>query len=146
MIFKNAKDFRDFIDQKCPNLNEIYVKEIYNLGDNQYSDSPLFLYSGYSVIMAFLSEEGLNLNVYDKDFFIQHIRGGIFRESPDSENSYSFDFLKSKLINSFVQNLEIKENEDKTFDGIELIFKDGQHLHAEKSKIVSESMCSYLTD
>ena len=85
--FCTAKDFRNFIEQNSTDFKELYVKEVYNLGDSQYPFSPLFIYSGYSVIMAYLSGGSLSLNIYDKDFFIQHIRGGIFREDADSDGT-----------------------------------------------------------
>lgn len=142
--FKNAKDFLDFIGNNQADFHQMYVKEIYNMGDAEYDDSPLFLYSGYSVIMAYLSDEGFRLNIYDKDFFIRNIRAGIFREAPDSEKSYCFNFLKSKLINSFVQDIHFQENDDGTICSIDLAFKNGQHLHIEHSAIVKGTMCSYI--
>ena len=124
----------------------MFVKEVYNLGDNQPYESPLFIYSGYSIIMLYLSDGVLSLNVYDKDFFIQHIRGGIFREEPDSEYFYYVYFPDSKLIGSFIQNIDVKENEDGTVDKVELIFKDGRHLHIEPSGLVNGTMNSYISD
>jgi hypothetical protein len=143
-IFRTAKDLRAFIEKNCPDLSKIYVKEIYNPCENQYSVSPLFLYSGYSVIMAYLSEEGLSLKTYDKDFFIQHIRGGIFCESPDSDEIYHISFPHAKLINSFVQKIDVQESEDKAVARIDLAFKNGLHLCAEPSP--SGKMNSYITD
>ena len=143
--FKTAKEFKDFIKENCPDLGEIYVKEVYNLGERQYSESPLFLYSGYSVIMAHLSESGLSLKTFEKDFFIQHIRAGIFRESADSDEMYNFCFTKSKLINSFLENFKITEGDDGAIEKIELIFKEGQHLYVEHSSEDSDATCSYIT-
>ena len=75
--------------------------------------------------MFYLFDGTLALNVYEKDFFIRHIRGGIFREDPDSEEFYYVYFPDSKLIGSFVQNIDVEENEDGTVGKLELIFKDG---------------------
>jgi hypothetical protein len=86
------------------------------------------------------------LNVYDKDFFIRNVRGGIFREEPDSEEFYYVYFPDSKLIGSFIQNIDVKENEDGTVDKVELIFKDGHHLHIEHSEYIEETMNSYISD
>ena len=41
--FKTAAELRGFIDKACSNPGEIYVKEVYNLGDAQHPDSPLFI-------------------------------------------------------------------------------------------------------
>jgi hypothetical protein len=144
--FKTAKDFREFIAQNCSDPDKMFVKEVYNLGDTQPEESPLFIYSGYSIIMIYLSDGVLSLNVYDKDFFIQHIRGGIFREEPDSEEFYYVYFPDSKLIGSFIQNMDVKENEDGTIGKVELIFKDGRHLNVEHSDLIEETMNSYITD
>ena len=144
--FKTAKDFRDFLQKNCPNPGEIYVKEVYNLGDVQYPYSPLFIYSGYSIIMVYLSKTDISLKVYDKDFFIQHIRAGIFREDPDSEEVYQISFTNARLINSFVQDIEVNEQEDGTVGKIDLIFKNGRHLHIEHSSTKPKTMCSYISD
>ena len=144
--FKTVKDLREFIAQNCSDPDKMFVKEVYNLGDTQPEESPLFIYSGYSIIMIYLSKGILSLNVYDKDFFIQHIRGGIFREEPDSEEFYYVYFPDSKLIGSFIQNIDVKENEEGTTDKIELVFKDGRHLHIEHSGSVSGTMNSYISD
>ena len=144
--FKTAKEFKDFIKENCPDLGEIYVKEVYNLGERQYSESPLFLYSGYSVIMAHLSESGLSLKTFEKDFFIQHIRGGIFREEADSDEFYYFSFPKAKLINSFVKSIKVRESEDGTIDGLDIIFKNSQKLHVEHSDSNPGTMRSYLAN
>ena len=96
--------------------------------------------------MIYLSDGVLSLNVYDKDFFIQNIRGGIFREEPDSEEFYYVYFPDSKLIGSFIQNIDVKENEDGTTDKVELIFKDGRHLHIEHSGLIDGTMNSYILD
>ena len=144
--FKTAKELREFIAQNCSDPEKMYVKEVYNLGNNQPYESPLFIYSGYSIIMLYLSDGVLSLNVYDKDFFIRNIRGGIFREEPDSEEFYYVYFPDSKLIGSFIQNIDVKENEDGTTDKVELIFKDGRHLHIEHSEYIEETMNSYISD
>lgn len=144
-IFRTAKDLRAFIEKNCPDLSKIYVKEIYNPCENQYSDSPLFLYSGYSVIMAYLSEEGLSLKTYDKDFFIQHIRGGIFRENPDSEEFFYLNFPKARLINSYVENINIEENENGNISKIKLVFENGKNLYTGISSSVPGTMSSSIT-
>ena len=144
--FKTSRDFCDFLQKNFPDHGEIYVKEVYNTGDGQDSESPLFLYSGYSIIMAYLSEGGLSLKVYDKDFFIQHIRGGIFRESPDSDDFYYISFTKAKLINSFVQNIDTMEYENGGIACVVITFKDGRKLHIEHSPLVKGTMRSYITD
>ena len=144
--FKTAKDLREFVAQNCSDPDKMFVKEVYNLGDTQPEESPLFIYSGYSIIMIYLSGGVLSLNVYDKDFFIQHIRGGIFREEPDSEEFYYVYFPDSKLIGSFIQNIDVKENEDGTVDKVELIFKDGRHLNIEHSGLIDGTMNSYISD
>ena len=144
--FKTAKELREFIEKNCSDPDKMYVKEVYNLGDNQPYESPLFLYSGYSIIMLYFSDDVLSLNVYDKDFFIRNIRGGIFREEPDSEEFYYVYFPDSKLIGSFIQNIDVKENEDGTTDKVELIFKDGRHLHIEHSEYIEETMNFYISD
>ena len=144
--FKTAKELREFIEKNCSDPDKMYVKEVYNLGDTQPAESPLFIYSGYSIIMLYLSKNSLSLKVYDKDFFIRHIRGGIFREEPDSEEFYYVYFPDSKLIGSFIQNIDVEENEDGTIGKVELIFKDGRHLHIEHSDLIEETMNSYITD
>ena len=144
--FKTAKGLREFIEKNCSDPDKMYVKEVYNLGDAQPEESPLFIYSGYSIIMICLYKEKLSLNVYDKDFFIRRIRGGIFREEPDSEEFYYVYFPDSKLIGSFIQNINVVENDDGTIAKIELVFKDGRHLHIVHSASVSGTMNSYITD
>ena len=144
--FKTAKELREFIEKNCSDPDKMYVKEVYNLGDNQPYESPLFIYSGYSIIMLYFSDDVLSLNVYDKDFFIRNIRGGIFREEPDSEEFYYVYFPDSKLIGSFIQNIDVKENEDGTTDKVELVFKDGRNLNIEHSGSVSGTMNSYISD
>ena len=144
--FKTAKELSEFIEKNCSDTDKMYVKEVYNLGDNQPYESPLFIYSGYSIIMLYISDDVLSLNVYDKDFFIRRIRGGIFREEPDSEEFYYVYFPDSKLIGSFIQNIDVMENEDGTVDKVELIFKDGRHLHIEHSGSVNGTMNSYISD
>ena len=144
--FKTAKELREFVAQNCSDPEKMYVKEVYNLGNNQPEESPLFIYSGYSIIMIYLLNGTLSLNVYDKDFFIRNIRGGIFREDQDSEEFYYVYFPDSKLIGSFIQNIDVKENEDGTTDKIELVFKDGRHLYIEHSGSVSGTMNSYISD
>ncbi len=144
--FKTAKDLREFIAQNCSDPDKMFVKEIYNLGETQPCESPLFIYSGYSIIMIYLWKGTLSLKVYDKDFFIQHIRGGIFREEPDSEEFYYVYFPDSKLIGSFIQNTEAEENEDGTIGKVELVFKDGRHLHIERSGLIEGTMNSYISD
>lgn len=144
--FCTPKDLRDFIEQNGTDFKDLYVKEVYNLGDSQYPFSPLFLYSGYSVIMAYLSSGVLSINIYDKDFFIQHIRGGIFRESPDSDEAFRFSFTSSKLINDYVRNIDIPESENGTIDKIDLAFKGGKHLHIKHSAITESTMCSYISE
>ena len=144
--FKTAKELREFIEKNRTEFDKLYVKEIYNSGDAQPAESPLFLYSGYSIIMVYLLEGVLSLNIYDKDFFIRNIRGGIFREEPDSEEFYYVYFPDSKLIGSFIQNIDVKENEDGTVDKVELIFKDGRRLHIEHSEYIEETMNSYISD
>ncbi|MBE6899745.1 MAG: hypothetical protein E7479_03655 [Ruminococcaceae bacterium] len=144
--FGSAKDFREFIEQNRSEFDKLYVKEIYNSGDAQPAESPLFLYSGYSVIMAFLSEGALSLNIYDKDFFIRHIRGRIFREEPDSEKFYYVYFSDSALINCAVDDIDISENEGGTIKNIDLDFKNGKRLHAEASYSVNGTMNSYIAD
>ena len=144
--FCTAKDFRNFIEQNSTDFKELYVKEVYNLGDSQYPFSPLFIYSGYSVIMAYLSGGSLSLNIYDKDFFIQHIRGGIFREDADSEEAFRFSFTSSKLINDYVQSIDVSEKADGTIDKIDLVFKGEKHLYAEHSALNEGTMCSYISE
>ena len=144
--FKTAKELREFVAQNCSDPEKMYVKEVYNLGNNQPEESPLFIYSGYSIIMIYLLNGTLSLNVYDKDFFIRNIRGGIFREDQDSEEFYYVYFPDSKLIGSFIQNIDVKENEDGTTDKIELVFKDGRHRYIEHSGSVSGTMNSYISD
>ena len=144
--FKTAVELRAFIDKAFPNPGEIYVKEVYNLGNAQYSDSPLFIYSGYSIIMVYLYDDKIALSTYDKDFFIQHIRGGIFRENSDSDEFYYFSFPHAKLINSFVQNIEVKESEEGSIEEIKLIFKNGQELNIGHSDSVIGTMRSSLAD
>ena len=142
--FKTANELRAFLAEKLSVPREIYVKEVYNLGSSQYCDSPLFIYSGYSVIMAYLTEDGLSLTSYDKDFFIQHIRGGIFREDPDAEDFYYFSFPNAKLINSFVQNFNVLEREDGSIYGIDISFENKLCLHLEPSSLVSGTMSSRI--
>ena len=144
--FKTAKDLREFVAQNCSDPDKMFVKEVYNLGDTQPEESPLFIYSGYSIIMIYLSDGVLSLNIYDKDFFIRNIRGGIFREEPDSEEFYYVYFPDSKLIGSFIQNIDVMENEDGTIGKAELAFKDGRHLHIEHSGSVNGTMNSYILD
>ena len=144
--FLTAKEFRRFLEENSSAFDKLYVKEVYNLGDEQYCDSPLFLYSGYSLISLYLSKGTLSLKVYDKDYFIPRIRSGIFREEPDSDDFYYFDFTKSSLINSFAEEISIKETESESINNIELIFKNGLHLSVEESKSVSGTMFSKLTD
>lgn len=142
--FETAKELREFIEQNRPEFEKMYVKEIYNLGDTQPFESPLFIYSGYSIIMAYLSEENLSLNIYDKDFFIRSIRGGVFREEPDSEKFSYVYFPGSKLINSAVQDIEIKETENGGIESIDLAFKNGQHLSVKHSGSLKGTMCSFV--
>ena len=144
--FGTAKELREFIEQNRLEFEKMYVKEIYNIGDTQPFESPLFIYSGYSIIMAYLSEGNLSLNIYDKDFFIRSIRGGVFREEPDSEKFSYVYFPGSKLINSAVQDIEIKETENGGIESIDLAFKDGRHLHIERSGLLDGTMNSYITD
>ena len=144
--FSNAQDFREFIKQNSSEFEKMYVKEIYNSGNAQPAESPLFLYSGYSIIMVYLSEKGISLKIYEKDFFIRHIRGGVFREEPDSEEFYYIYFPDSKLINSAVQDINVKENEDGTISKIELVFKNGQNLNVEHSDSIRGTMSSYISD
>lgn len=144
--FKTAKELREFIEKNCSDQDKMFVKELYNLGDTQPEESPLFIYSGYSIIMVCLSKEKLSLNVYDKDFFIRRVRGGIFREEPDSEEFYYVYFPDSELIGSFVQNINVEEKDDGTIGKIELVFKDGRHLHIEHSDLVLGTMNSYISD
>ena len=144
--FKTAKELRGFIEKNCSDPDKMFVKELYNLGDTQPEESPLFIYSGYSIIMVCLSKEKLSLNVYDKDFFIRRVRGGIFREEPDSEEFYYVYFPDSKLIGSFIQNINVEEKDDGTIGKIELVFKDGRHLHIEHSDLVLGTMNSYISD
>ena len=141
-----ANDLRDFIAQNSADFKDLYVKEVYNLGDFQYPFSPLFIYSGYSVIMAYLSGGVLSLSIYDKDFFIQHIRGGMFREEPDSEEIYRFNFTSSKLINDYVKNIDIEEIDGGAIGRIELVFKGGKSLHAEHSELTRGTMYSYISE
>lgn len=145
-IFNTAKAFRDFIEQNSTDFKDLYIKEIYNIGNAEYRESPLFLYSGYSVIMIFLSNGVLSMNIYDKDFFIQHIRAGIFREYPDSEELYHFSFTNSRLINDYVQSINIVENSGGTIDKTELVFKNGKNLYIIQSELVEEAMCSYVSE
>ena len=137
---------REFIEKNCSDPDKMYVKEVYNLGDNQPYESPLFIYSGYSIIMLYFSDDVLSLNVYDKDFFIRNIRGGIFREEPDSEEFYYVYFPDSKLIGSFIQNINVEENGDGTIGKVELVFKDGRHLYIEHSDLVLGTMNSYISE
>lgn len=143
--FFMAKNFRDFIEQHRSDSEELYIKEIYNLGDAEYPYSPLFLYSGYSVLMAHLSEGELILNIYEKDFFIRHIHGGKFREDPDSEE-YLFDFTSAKLINDYVLSIDVWEDRDGAIDKIELEFKGGKFLYLENSDYIRGNMCSYISE
>ncbi|MBQ5323529.1 MAG: hypothetical protein J6J07_08840 [Oscillospiraceae bacterium] len=142
--FDKAEELRSFIEQNRSEFDKIYVKEIYNLGDTPPSGSPLFIYSGYSIIMAYLSEGTLFLNIYDKDFFIRNIRGGVFREEPDSEEFYYVYFPGSKLINSFVQDIEIKETENGGIESVDLDFKDGQHLSVNHSDSLKGTMNAFV--
>ncbi len=142
--FGNASDFHEFIEQNRSEFDKLYVKEIYNSGDAQPFESPLFIYSGYSIIMVYLSEKTLSLNIYDKDFFIRNIRGGIFREEPDSEKFYYVYFPDSKLINCAVEDINITE--EGNINNIDLIFKNGRHLHIEHSVSVKGTMNSYISD
>ena len=144
--FKTAKELREFIEKNCSDPDKMYVKEVYNLGDNQPYESPLFIYSGYSIIMLYFSDDVLSLNVYDKDFFIRNIRGGIFREEPDSGEFYYVYFPDSVLINCAVDDIAITENEDGTIGKVELAFKDGRHLHIEHSEYIEGTMNSYIAD
>ena len=144
--FKTAKELREFIEKNCSDPDKMYVKEVYNLGDNQPYESPLFIYSGYSIIMLYFSDDVLYLNVYDKDFFIRNIRGGIFREEPDSEKFYYVYFPDSVLINCAVDDIAITENEDGTIGKVELAFKDGRHLNIEHSGLIDGTMNSYISD
>ena len=144
--FKTAKELREFIEKNCSDPDKMYVKEVYNLGDNQPYESPLFIYSGYSIIMLYFSDDVLSLNVYDKDFFIRNIRGGIFREEPDSGEFYYVYFQDSVLINCAVDDIAITENEDGTIGKVELAFKDGRHLHIEHSEYIEGTMNSYIAD
>ncbi len=144
--FSTANELREFIKQNCSDPEKMYVKEIYNAGDAQPCESPLFIYSGYSIVMVYLSDSGLSLNVYDKDFFIRHIRGGIFREEPDSEEFYYIYFPDSKLINSFIRDINVEENEDGTIGKISLSFKNGQNLVIRHSDSISGTMCTYILD
>ena len=43
-------------------------------------------------------------------------------------------------------NVKLTENEDGTIGKVELIFKDGRHLHIEHSDLIEETMNSYITD
>jgi len=88
----------------------------------------------------------LFLNIYDKDFFIRNIRGGVFREEPDSEKYSYVYFPGSKLINSFVKDINIKGNDDGTINKIVLEFKNGRKLHMEHSASVCGTMHSYISD
>lgn len=142
--FHTAKDFREFIKENFS--DRTYVKEVYNLGNNQYRESPLFLYSGYSVIAAHLEKGVLSLRIYEKDFFIRHIRAGIFREEPESNEIFYFDFTKSKLINSFINDITFSENEDGTIEKIELSFKNEKRLLAECSAEAEGTMCSQILE
>ena len=144
--FKTAKEFCEFIKQNCPDIKQLYVKEVYNLGDSQYLENPLFLYSGYSIIMIYLSDNGISLKIYDKDFFIQHIRCGVFREDPDSAEYYHISFPNAKLINSFAKDFNVTEDEDQTVKSIELSFKNGKQLHIERSCSPYVNMHSYISD
>ncbi len=144
--FNTAEELCDFIEKNCTGSDKMYVKEIYNVGDTQPSESPLFIYSGYSIIMVYLSEGTLFLNIYEKDFFIRNIRGGVFREEPDSENFYYVYFPDSRLINSFVEDIKVHENENGTINNIDIMFKNGQHLHIGHSDLVSGTMNSYISD
>ena len=144
--FKTAKELREFIEKNCSDPDKMYVKEVYNLGDTQPYESPLFIYSGYSIIMLYLSDGVLSLNVYDKDFFIRNIRGGIFREEPESGEFYYVYFPDSVLINCAVDDIAITENEDGTIKNIDLDFKDGRYLHIERSEYIEGTMNSYIAD
>lgn len=144
--FDKAEELRSFIEQNRSEFDKIYVKEIYNLGDTQPSESPLFIYSGYSIIMAYLSEGTLFLNIYDKDFFIRSIRGGVFREEPDSEKYSYVYFPGSKLINSPVQNIEIQETENGRIKSLDLAFINGQHLSVNHSDSLKGTMNSFIYD
>ena len=144
--FKTAKELREFIEKNRTEFDKLYVKEIYNSGDAQPAESPLFLYSGYSIIMVYLLEGVLSLNIYDKDFFIRNIRGGIFREEPESGEFYYVYFPDSVLINCAVDDIAITENEDGTIKNIDLDFKNGKRLHAEASSSVNGTMNSYIAD
>ena len=84
------------------------------------------------------------LNIYDKDFFIRNIRGGVFREEPDSEEFYYVYFPGSKLINSFVQDIEIKETENGGIESVDLDFKDGQHLSVNHSDSLKGTMNAFV--
>ncbi|MBR2041485.1 MAG: hypothetical protein IJ945_03850 [Oscillospiraceae bacterium] len=145
-IFNTSKNFRTFLDKNSADFKDLFVKEVYNIGSAECPESPIFLYSGYSVIMAYLSNVVLSLNIYEKDFFIRNIRGGIFSESPDSEEFYHFSFIKSKLINDYVQSIDIKENDDGTINEIDLLFKNGQCIHVKQSEFVEGTTCSYVSE
>lgn len=144
--FFMAKDFRDFIERNRSDSDDLYIKEIYNTGDAEYPESPLFLYSGYSVIMAHLSDGELTLNIYDKDFFVQHIRSGKFSENPDSECSFNFNFMSAKLINDYVRSIDVWEDGDGAIDKIELEFSCGKILMIENSDFSDGAMCSYISE
>lgn len=144
--FFMAKNFREFIEQHRPDSDDLYIKEIYNMGEEKNPDSPIFLYSGYSVIMAHLSDGELTLNIYEKDFFIQHIRGGKFFEEPDSEEFLNINFTGAKLINDYVRSIEVWETGDGAIDKIELEFRSGKLLIIENSDYRQDAMCSYLSE
>ncbi len=144
--FHKAEEFRRFLEENSSAFDKLYVKEIYNSGEAQHCDAPLFIYSGYSIIMAYLSDGVLSMNIYEKDFFVRNIRCGIFREEPHSEEFYYFNFTSSRLINSFSEEINIKERADGSIDNIEISFKNGQNLRIGNSQKLPGTMCSLLSE
>lgn len=142
----SVKEFNDTVKSIRPHLFTD-IDCIYNIGDSQYYDHPLFIFTLHHVFRIYFSDSTLSLAVYNTETFLKHIEGDIFRER---DNTTDFDYLHPEAYypNTGICNLISAKGcgVGRNLKGFDFTFSDGKHLCIRESDLIHGTMDSWISE
>ena len=119
------------------------VDHVYNLGNNQYYEYPLFLVTSQTVFRLYFSDGEFSLQQYPRTEFSAKTEGGIFRESA-ADCDFDYIHPESYQPNSSIYDVvPIKRSSTSSvLKGVDILFSDGKRISLRESALVDGGMDS----
>ncbi|MBE6546720.1 MAG: hypothetical protein E7668_04685 [Ruminococcaceae bacterium] len=141
-IISTTKDAKAMFDP----WKGMYVKKIFNIGDFNFYEYPLFICSDQLVYCLFFGDRSISLQGYKTEEFEENIVNGLF-QNPQDKSEFCYLHPNCEMIESSISDIQINSmisNERNKPMRINFVFDNQNSLCIRCSDVVPGAMDSWI--